>query len=253
MPFALDLLVKFSASFFEYNALIEGDNQNEAKKAAIECLNASKKILELGLDQSQYIKASSILMPVFDFALLPRGVSFTEEAVELLAELLYNLNEIPTGLWKHYLLLNYMLAGYPQNVAFLYESSEALSKHENPKDIDWGSNSIEQMIGCFQNYISKGRVAVFNEKEPGFGMTLVDLLLKSIDSVFKINKANIEDDDDVYYMSTLYYIIIENCPTSTIKPITPIIQKCVQILKLGKVQRHKRIQRVLTQAVKFCI
>lgn len=247
MPFALDLLGKLTSSFFEYSALTEEKDQEDAKRAARECLGASKKLLELSLSQETYLKAANVLFPVFDYALVPKGQLFTEECIGPLTELLYRLNEIPANMWKYYLLLNYMLSGYPPEVAFLYNTPEALAQHKNPKDIAWGSDYIEEMVGAFQNYISKGRAALYTEKEPGFGLTLIDLLIKTIDSVYQSNKNSLDDDDDVYFISTLFSCVIENCPDAKIDLTIPIIKRC--LLYLDKIPSHKKNRRPLTQAV----
>ena len=244
------MIEKLADTFFSYSALNDDDNDNDdTKLAAGECLIAAKKILSLNLNQEAYIKALDILVPVFDFALVPKGGAFTEEATELLTEYLYNFNEIPPKLWKHFILLNYMLSGYPNDVSFIYDTPDALAQHVNPKDVDWGSEYIEQMVGAFQNYISKGKLVFLQEKEPGFGLSFIDLLVKSIDNIYELNKRHLEDDDGVYYMTTLYYCIIENCQGLIDNALVPIIQRCLLVLKMERVQKQRRLRRVLTQIV----
>jgi len=252
-PFALELLAKLGETFFSYVTSINEEHEDESKLAAEECLYAARKLLTLNLNSEVYVKALDILAPIFDFTLTPKGSSYTDVASELLTEYLYSLDEIPTRLWRHFILLNYMHSGYPSDVSHIYDSPDEIAQHTNPKDIDWGSEHLDLHIGALQNFISKGKSVFVQERDPGTGLLLIDLLIKTIDTTYEINKKGLASKDEVYYMSTLYFCIIESCPGMINNTLIPIIQRCLLILKMESVQKKKRLRRVLTQTLAISI
>ena len=250
-PYALDLTLKLSQTFFAYVSSSDEDDSDEAELAASGCLCTIKKILMAKLNQETYHKAVEILVPVFNYTLSEKGSTFLEEGLGCLNGILFNMLDISEKMWHYYLVLNYIIAGKPKNIpientlgtipdekALIYEQTES----------GWGPHYIEQMLGSLQNYISKGKGLLLQAKDPGFGVTYLELLFKSIERIYDRNK-DAKDDIELTLVTTLFISIIESC-VGLIDNIVPLImEKCVILLNNNK--KHKNFKKILTQTVAF--
>lgn len=248
-PFALDLILKLADSFFVYVHNDDEDN-DEAELAAGGCLGTIKRILGSKLSQEGYHKALDILLPLFNYCFSEKaGDTFIEEGMGCFNCILTNMNELSEKIWHYYLVFNYIIAGKPKNIPINIDLSslpeeKKLIYEEN--DSGWGPEHIEHMIGALQNYVYKGKGLLLQAKDPGFGLTYLELLFKSIERVYEVNK---EDGDDVHVTiaSTLFIAILENC-VGLIDNIVPLImEKCVFLLN-SKFQENT-FKKVLVQTV----
>lgn len=237
---------KLHDRFLTYNKSHDDDNEDDPHLAASECVRAIRKLLSLNLTQETIIKMIDILVPIFDYTIFPTQRGPSEEGIKLLTEFLFRLNEIPPKLWRYFLLLNYILAGYPQKMDFLYEKKDVLTAPI--EETGWGCEYIDYMIGAFQNYILKGNKLLITEKDPGFGLTLFDLLIKTIDGIYNSDPDGLEGES-VYYITTLYLCILEDIPDLPNDQLIGIVKRCLLVLNLEEVQARRRLRRILTQIV----
>lgn len=240
--------MKLSQTFFTYIGS-DDDDSDEAELAASGCLSTIKKILMAKLNQETYHKAVEILLPVFNYTLSEKGSTFIEEGLGCLNGILFNMNDLSEKMWHYYLVLNYIIAGKPANIPYngnlgpipvekvlIYEQTES----------GWGPNYIEQMLGSLQNYISKGKGLLLQAKDPGFGLTYLELLFKSVEKIYDRNK-NAKDDIELTMVTTLFISIIESC-VGLIDNVVPLVmEKCV--ILLNAYTKHKNFRKILTQTV----
>ena len=239
-----------AGAFFKYNESNVNEDANdedcddETELAAAGCLNAIKTILSSGLPQETYYKIEDLIIPVINFALSEEGCDYIEDGLGILNAILYNVKVISEKMWNYYPVLNYIIAGKPKEFNTNI-NPETLSPEKKlllgQTESGWGYEYIEEMMGCFQNYIQKGKGLLLTAKDPAFNITLIELLFKTIDKIYEIHSVGSQDVEMVV-ATTLYICVIENLFGQIDVVIPYIIDKCMNVLTKGNTKNLKKIQ-----------
>ena len=250
-----------TAAFFKYNEtnvnedINDDDYDDETELAAAGCLNAIKTILNSGLPQDAYYKIEDLIIPVLNFTLSEEGCDYIDDGLGILNAILYNETVISEKMWNYYPVLNYIIAGKPKDFngnvnpdTLTPEKKLLLEQTES----GWGYEYIEEMMGCFQNYIQKGKGLLLITKDPAFNLTFIELLFKTIEKIYEIHTVGSEDVEMVV-ATTLYICVIENL-FGMIDIIIPyIIDKCMNVLAKVTTKNLKKIQiETVTYYSIFC-
>jgi hypothetical protein len=251
-PFAYDLIASLSTAYFKYisTKADEGDDDDddgamdEVELAAAGCLTAIKTILNSKIPQELFYKTEDLIFPILNYTLSEEGCDFIDDGLAILNSILYNCKIISEKMWSYFPVLNYLVAGKPANFAPNI-NPETLSPEKKllleQTESGWGYEYVEEMMGCFQNYIQKGKEVLLIAKDPAFNMFYVELLFKSIDKIIEVHLGS-SSDIEVVLGTSLYICLIENYVGIIDTLIPHIIDKCMVVLFKGTTKNVKKIQ-----------
>lgn len=241
--------MRLIAAFEAYNGNDDEEN-DDAEMSAAGCLSTIKKILGSKLSQEAYHKAFELMIPVFNYTLSEKGCDYIDDALGCLNTFLFYMDELSEKIWHYFLVLNYIMAGKPQNIPLDFDPSTLPEEKRlilEQSESGWGSEYVEHMLGALQNYVKKGKGLLLQAKDPGYGLTYLELLFKTIERIYEINMTA-EDDNDMTLITTLFICLIENC-TGILDNIVPlIIEKCIVLLE-NALPKQTNFKKILTQTV----
>ena len=245
--------MKLSDSFFAYVGIDDEEN-DEAQLAALGCLGTIKKILSSKLSQEAYHKALDILLPILNYTFSEEhSTAFFADGIGCLNGVLFNMDEPSEKIWHYYLVLNYIVTGKPKNIPTNLNLSELPEEKKliyEESESGYGPEHIEHMIGSFQYYIYKGKGLLLQAKDPAFNETYLELLFKTIEKTYEVNKQN-GDDVHVSLATALFISVLENCKGLIDAVVPIIIEKCLILLKDNI--KNKTFVKILVQIVKHIL
>jgi len=249
-PYAVGLVQHLAEVFFKANKEDgeggdddDDDDMEEKQFAAAGCLSAIESIIKAELPRETLTQVEDILVPIFNVCFSEEGCDFMEEALRILGAVVYFSDNISEKMWEYFPLLNYLVAGKPeqllgvQNVSNLSDEKKLLLEQSSE---GWAYEYINEMVPIFENYIQKGRNVIFKVKDPYFNMTYIELLFRTIDRIYEIC-YNGETDVDMVVVSLLYICIIENYPKEIDEVVTYILEKVSVNLPKAKTNMMRKM------------
>jgi len=254
-PYSKELVDKLAESYEHYRnqAISEAENRNvditltESIKAADSSLGAIKNIILADLSSEVLSKITPTLLRIFDNALMEETTETLEKCSGFLNILLYSNSSIDDHLLLYYPILCYIVIGKPtvklqKNIDSLPSTIQVILQ-KSPL-FGQGYVFFEEVLGCFLNFIAKGK-GVIIEQTDFFGIGFVDLLLEIIK---KLGNECIGSEDDYNLCLSIRLLIglIENNRGQ----IDHLIPKILDInSELMRIERGGNLKSLLIQVV----
>ena len=112
-----------------------------------------------------YPKLENLLIPVFNYCLSDKGSDYFHEIIDCLNLILYNSKVISEQMWIYYPIISYLILGIPENISLPPNISPETAVLIDDARSGWAIEHIEKLLGCFKNYISKGKEFFLNSKD----------------------------------------------------------------------------------------
>lgn len=236
-PFAFDLIklliIIFQKSCKKLNLNTEMEDLT-AEISMAGSLALMRKILMVQLPQNIYNKLQEEMIPIFNYCLTEDGSEFIDEALSCLNLLLHNSNEISDSLLFYYPVLNYLITGLPNNT-HINENNNNLSIEQNKFLMEvkkgWGVDYLEDMTGCFRNFMLKTKESFILMKD-SFGESFPNLLFKTINRVYEI--FPVYENTLSLCSATVFIVTLIECNPGKLDGFLPkIIENAIERTKIS--------------------
>ena len=206
LPFAVDLCKELTGNFLRLAGREGGADDDDSAMAAVSVLNTIQKIVETVSDkEEEIVKISVVVEPALAYALSERGSAFMDEALNILALMMYHTG---SGALKH------LMHCFKMVVESLQEATP------------YGSEKHEEIFPVLANFVAKYLQDSQSELE-----TLVHFLLA----------LTARGTSLLVLACRLLICVFEHVPSKVSHLLVQILPRMFEIVQTSKVSKEKAI------------
>jgi len=244
-PYAVQLSQHLANAFHLYVAKEKKreENDEDLTITPASCLEAVGKILSTKLPTNVVQEITGIILPLVNYCLSFEGGDYIEEGLNILNLCLFKSEAVDQRLWSYFPILVYIITGIPETAdlqAALNGASEEERKLLEDVKEGWGAEFIDNMLGCFKNFLQKGGSHFLTLKD-WTGTSFLELLFRMIEKITQVG-FNGQDQTDMVAAGSLYIVILENSVGKEPEILEEIVKRCLILLpNLAKKKQAKAV------------